>query len=80
MGSGRHGAARPPVGVLVRLERTDFLLLGLQILAAVVVMVVSGPLSIAFWVAIAVAVASVTLAVRRIDRLSRDELRGEELL
>lgn len=80
MGSGRHGAARPPIGVLVRLERTDFLLLGIQIIAAIAVMILAGPLSIAFWLAIAVAVMSVTLGVRRIDRLSRDELRGEDLL
>lgn len=80
MGSGRHGAARPPIGALIRLDRTDFLLYGLQIALAVAVMVLAGPASLAFWLAIIAVVVSIVLAMRRIEQLSRDELRGEELL
>lgn len=80
MGSGRHGAARPPIGVLIQRERPDFLLYGLQFLLSIGVMVLSGPASIPFWLAFVVIVAIVVLIVRRMDRLSRDELRGEDLL
>lgn len=80
MRSGRHGAARPPIGVLVQRDRADFLLHGLQVLLALGVMAVAGPLSPVFWLALVGIFATVVLAVRRIDRLSRDELRGEELL
>jgi membrane associated rhomboid family serine protease len=80
MGSGRHGAARPPIGVLIRLDRADFLLLGLQIVLAIAVMALVGPMSIAFWLAIVAVVVSIVLAIRRIDRLSRAELRGDDLL
>ncbi|GAA3741114.1 hypothetical protein [Salinactinospora qingdaonensis] len=80
MRSGRHGAARPPIAVLIQQDRLDFILLVFQILVAAAVMVVTGPLSLPFWLAFLLLIASIVLAVRRIDRLSRQEVAGDELL
>ncbi|WP_046470322.1 hypothetical protein [Allosalinactinospora lopnorensis] len=81
MRSGRHGAARPPIGVLIRRERFDFCLFGLIIMVAAAVMVLSGWTDPAFWLAVVPVFASLVLAVRRIGRLARDEvIRDEELL
>lgn len=81
MRSGRHGAARPPIGVLYRRDRIEFLLHSLLILLSVVVLIFAGGwTNVAFWAAVLIAFVSIALLVRRIDRLSRDELRGGELL
>ncbi|WP_026120226.1 hypothetical protein [Nocardiopsis potens] len=80
MRSGRHGAARPPIGVLVRQDRTDFMLFALIVVVALAVMAVSGWTSPAFWLSLLPIGATLVLMIRRIDRLSRDELRDEELL
>ncbi|GAA3722473.1 hypothetical protein HDA32_000851 [Spinactinospora alkalitolerans] len=80
MRSGRHGAARPPIGVLVHQDRVDFSLFALQAVIAIAVMVFTGPTEPAFWISLPVIIASIVLSVRRIDRLSRQELAGEELL
>ncbi|MDA2810033.1 hypothetical protein O4J56_05230 [Nocardiopsis sp. RSe5-2] len=80
MRSGRHGAVRPPVGVLIQQDRTDFILFAVILLVAVGVMALTGWTSPAFWVSLLSVPATVVLMIRRIDRLSRDELRAEELL
>ncbi|WP_017541780.1 MULTISPECIES: hypothetical protein [Nocardiopsis] len=80
MRSGRHGAVRPPVGVLIQQDRTDFVLLAVILLVSVAVMAVTGWSSPAFWISVLSLMATVVLVIRRIDRLSRDELRAEELL
>ncbi|MDS1269750.1 hypothetical protein RIF23_05520 [Lipingzhangella sp. LS1_29] len=81
MRSGRHGAARPPLGVLIRRDRIDVLLHSLLIVLSVIILVFAGGLgSVVFWAALLIPVVSATLLVRRMDRLSRDELRGGELL
>ncbi len=81
MRSGRHGAARPPIGVLIYKERVDFLLLILIVLVAGGVMAVSGWTQLAFWLAVVPVLVSPVLIVRRIGRLARDELlRDNELL
>ncbi|GAB3487596.1 hypothetical protein [Nocardiopsis coralliicola] len=80
MRSGRHGAARPPIGVLVRQDRVDFALYAMIAVVALAVMAFSGPMSAPFWLSLLPIVGAVVLSVRRIDRLSRDELRDEELL
>ncbi|WP_116244039.1 hypothetical protein [Nocardiopsis sp. FIRDI 009] len=80
MRSGRHGAARPPVGVLIQQERLDFALFALIIVVALVSMVFSGPGSVVFWLAFVPIIASGVLAFRRIEHLSRMELRDSELL
>ncbi|TDQ54734.1 hypothetical protein [Actinorugispora endophytica] len=80
MRSGRHGAARPPIGVLIHRDRVDFSLYALQAVIAVVVMIVTGPTSPAFWLGFLLLIAGAVLCFRRIERLSREELAGEELL
>ncbi|MDA8369600.1 MAG: hypothetical protein M0026_06985 [Nocardiopsaceae bacterium] len=82
MGSGRHGAARPPIGVLIQQDRVDFSLFASIIMVAVAVMALIGIgwVGAAFWVALLPVFAGIALIVRRINRLSREELRGEELL
>ncbi|GLU46769.1 hypothetical protein [Nocardiopsis ansamitocini] len=80
MRSGRHGAARPPIGVLIHRDRFDFSLYALQALIAVVVMTLTGPANLAFWLSTLVIIAGIVLSFRRIERLSREEVAGEELL
>jgi 1,4-dihydroxy-2-naphthoate octaprenyltransferase len=82
MGSGRHGAARPPIGVLIQQDRVDFSLFASIIVIALAVMVLIGfgLASAAFWLAFLPIIVASALIVRRIGRLSRDELRDEELL
>ncbi|WP_067965668.1 hypothetical protein [Nocardiopsis trehalosi] len=82
MGSGRHGAARPPIGVLIQQDRVDFSLFASIIVVALAVMVLIGVglSAAAFWLAVLPVFAAAALMVRRISRLSRDELRDEELL
>ncbi|ASU82700.1 hypothetical protein CDO52_07790 [Nocardiopsis gilva YIM 90087] len=80
MRSGRHGAARPPIGVLIHRDRVDFSLFALIIVIALAVMVLTGWTSIAFWLGLVPIFATLALIVRRIDRLARDEVRDEELL
>ncbi|HLS32211.1 MAG TPA: hypothetical protein VK039_01350 [Brevibacterium sp.] len=82
MGSGRHGAARPPMGVLIQQDRVDFSLLVTVILIALAVMVLIGIglASIALWVSAIPAIIGGVLIVRRIGRLSREELGDDELL
>ncbi|RNL85578.1 hypothetical protein [Halostreptopolyspora alba] len=81
MRSGRHGAARPPIGVLIHKERMDFLLLGLIVAVAVGVMALSEWTTPAFWLAAVSVLAGPVLMVRRIGRLARDEiLRDNERL
>lgn len=80
MGSGRHGAARPPLGVLIQTDRPDFALLALQILIALVCVVAAWGNLVVAGVSLVSIVASITLIVRRIERLSRDEVADEELL
>lgn len=80
MGSGRHGAARPPIGVLITVERVDFVLLTLQIVVAVVAVVAAWGNLIILGLAVVSIAIGVTLIVRRIERLSREEVADEELL
>ncbi|MBV2362747.1 hypothetical protein ACFPZ0_18475 [Streptomonospora nanhaiensis] len=82
MGSGRHGAARPPIGVLIQQDRVDFSLFASIIVIALAVMVLIGIdlASVAFWVAMILVLVSVALIVRRLNRLSREELGDDELL
>ncbi|GAA0983279.1 MULTISPECIES: hypothetical protein [Nocardiopsidaceae] len=80
MRSGRHGAARPPVGVLIQQDRVDFALFALIIVVALVSMFFTGPGNLAFWLAFLPIIASVVLAFRRIEHLSRLELRDSEFL
>lgn len=80
MRRGRHGAARPPLGVLIHRERFDFSLYALQAVIAVVIMAVAGPASLVFWLCVLLLLAGIILFFRRVDRLSREELAGEELL
>ncbi|MEY9213715.1 hypothetical protein NI17_023325 [Thermobifida halotolerans] len=80
MGSGRHGAARPPIGVLIHRDRVDFSIYGLQAVVALVIMIATGPGSLAFWLCFLLLFAGVVLFFRRIDRLAREELAGEDLL
>ncbi|MFC4560457.1 hypothetical protein ACFO4E_01170 [Nocardiopsis mangrovi] len=82
MGSGRHGAARPPIGVLIQQDRVDFSLFASIIVIALAVMVLIGVglASAAFWLAFLPIIVTSALIVRRIGRLSRDELRDDELL
>lgn len=80
MRSGRHGAARPPVGVLIQQDRIDFALFLLIGVVALVSMVFSGPASIVFWLGLLTIVASGVLAFRRIEQLSKLELRDSEFL
>lgn len=80
MRSGRHGAARPPVGVLIQQDRIDFALFVLIFVIALVSMVFSGPGSIVFWLALLTIAASVVLTFRRIEQLSKLELSDSEFL
>ncbi|MDA0562991.1 hypothetical protein LG943_01370 [Streptomonospora sp. S1-112] len=82
MGSGRHGAARPPIGVLIQQDRVDFSLFASIIVIALAVMVFIGIdlASVAFWIAMILVGVSVALIVRRLNRLSREELADDELL
>ncbi|GAB2492959.1 MULTISPECIES: hypothetical protein [Nocardiopsis] len=80
MRSGRHGAARPPVGVLIQQDRVDFALFVLIIVVALVSMVFTGPGSIVFWLAFIPIIATVVLAFRRIEHLSRLELNDSEFM
>lgn len=80
MRSGRHGAARPPVGVLVQQDRIDFALFVLIFIIALVSMVLSGPGSIVFWLGLLTIAASVVLTFRRIEQLSKLELSDSEFL
>ncbi|MDE3721101.1 MULTISPECIES: hypothetical protein [Nocardiopsis] len=80
MRSGRHGAARPPVGVLIQQDRVDFALFALIFVVALASMAFSGPGSAVFWLALVPMVATVVLAFRRIEHLSRLELRDSEFL
>ncbi len=80
MGSGRHGAARPPVGVLIQQDRIDFALFALIFVVALASMVLTGPGSVAFWLAFLPIIASIVLTFRRIEHLSRLELRDSEFL
>ncbi|MBB6173270.1 hypothetical protein HNR23_003330 [Nocardiopsis mwathae] len=81
MRSGRHGAARPPLGVLIHRDRVDFSLFALIIVVALAVMVLAGWTSITFWLGLLPIFATLALMVRRLDRLARDEVaRDEELL
>lgn len=80
MRSGRHGAARPPIGVLIQQDRVDFSLFALIIVAALAFMVLSGPGSLIFWLAILPIIATGVLIARRIEQLSRAELRDAEFL
>ncbi|GAA4915114.1 hypothetical protein [Streptomonospora salina] len=82
MGSGRHGAARPPIGVLVQQERVEFSLFTSIIVTALAVMVLIGIgwAGTAFWLAVVPVVIAGVLIVRRISRLARDELGNDELL
>ncbi|MUL39843.1 hypothetical protein FZ103_01385 [Streptomonospora sp. PA3] len=82
MGSGRHGAARPPIGVLIQQDRVDFSLFTSIIVVALAVMVLigAGLASVAFWLAVIPVPVSAALIVRRINRLAREELGDDELL
>ncbi|MFD0776163.1 hypothetical protein ACFQZ2_19695 [Streptomonospora algeriensis] len=82
MGSGRHGAARPPIGVLVQQDRIDFSLFTSIIVIAFAVMVLIGIgwASIAFWLAVVPVVIAGVLIVRRINRLAREELGSDDPL
>lgn len=80
MGSGRHGAARPPIGVLIHQDRVDFSIYGAQAVVAVAVMAVTGPSSPAFWLATLLLITVPVLFFRRIERLARAELAGDEFL
>ena len=80
MRSGRHGAARPPVGVLIQQDRVDFALFALIFVVALVSMVFTGPANLAFWLAFVPIIGTIVLAVRRIEHLARLELRDSEFL
>ncbi|MBR8744166.1 hypothetical protein [Nocardiopsis sp. MG754419] len=80
MRSGRHGAARPPVGVLIQQDRVDFALFALIFVVALASMVFTGPGSVVFWLAFLPLIATVVLAFRRIEHLSRLELRDSEFM
>ncbi|GAB3462870.1 hypothetical protein GCM10027570_49600 [Streptomonospora sediminis] len=82
MRSGRHGAARPPIGVLVQQDRVDFLLfISIMVVAlAVMVLIGIGWAAVAFWVSVIPLIVGGVLIVRRILRLSREELGNDELL
>lgn len=80
MRSGRHGAARPPVGVLIQQDRIDFALFVLIFVIALVSMVFSGPGSIVFWLGLLTIAASVVLTFRRMEQLSKTELGNSEFL
>ncbi|GAA1762670.1 hypothetical protein [Streptomonospora arabica] len=82
MGSGRHGAARPPIGVLIQQDRVDFsLFTSIMVIAlAVMVLIGVGWASIAFWLAVIPVLVAGVLIVRRIKRLAREELGNDELL
>ncbi|MFV2198296.1 hypothetical protein [Nocardiopsis sp. LOL_012] len=80
MRSGRHGAARPPVGVLIQQDRVDFALFALIIVVALLSMVFSGPGSAVFWLAFVPIIATGVLVFRRIEHLSRLELRDADFL
>ncbi|MBB6118825.1 hypothetical protein [Nocardiopsis algeriensis] len=80
MRSGRHGAARPPVGVLIQQDRVDFALFALIFVIALLSMFFTGPGNIAFWLALIPMVSTVVLAFRRIEHLSRLELSDSEFL
>ncbi|PSK97366.1 hypothetical protein CLV63_10884 [Murinocardiopsis flavida] len=80
MGSGRHGAARPPIGVLIQVERFDFILLTVQIVIAIVAAVAAWGNLIVLGAAVVMIAVGVTLMVRRIERLSREEVADDELL
>ncbi|MBB4929889.1 hypothetical protein F4561_000709 [Lipingzhangella halophila] len=81
MRSGRHGAARPPIGVLIHKERVDFLLLGLIVAVAAGAMALSEWTTPAFWLAAVPVLLGPVLMVRRIGRLARDEIvRDADLL
>ncbi|TQN30476.1 hypothetical protein FHX37_0355 [Haloactinospora alba] len=78
MGRGRHGAARPPMSVLIRQDRADFgILLGIVVLA-VAVMALTGWAHVAFWLALVLVGAGATLIVRRIMRLARSESQQDD--
>ncbi|PRY01983.1 hypothetical protein [Allonocardiopsis opalescens] len=70
---GRHGAARPPLGVLISQEPADFVLLALQFALAVTIMVFAGYASVLFWLALLGSVLVLVMLVRRIGHLSRAE-------
>lgn len=82
MRSGRHGAARPPIGVLVQQDSVDFLLfISIMVVAlAVMVLIGIGWAAVAFWVSVIPLIIGGVLIVRRILRLSREELGNDELL
>ncbi|HJE58839.1 MAG TPA: hypothetical protein K8V84_10060 [Nocardiopsis listeri] len=80
MRSGRHGAARPPVGVLIQQDRVDFALFVLIFVVSLVSMVFTGPGSIVFWLAFLPMIATVVLGFRRIEHLSRLELNDSEFM
>ncbi|AAZ54554.1 hypothetical protein JCM3263A_05100 [Thermobifida fusca] len=80
MGSGRHGAARPPIGVLIHRDRVDFSIYGLQAAVTLVIMVLTGPASPVFWLCFLLLFGGVVLFFRRIDRLAREELAESDLL
>lgn len=80
MRSGRHGAARPPIGVLIQQDRVDFALFALIFVVSLVSMFFTGPGNFAFWLAFLPIIASIALTFRRIERLSRMELRDSEFL
>lgn len=80
MGSGRHGAARPPIGVLIEQDRVDFALFALIFVVSLVSMFFTGPGSFAFWLAFFPIIASIVLTFRRLEHLSRLELRDFEFL
>lgn len=80
MRSGRHGAARPPVGVLIQRERVDFALFALIVVVALASMVFTGPGSVAFWLAFLPIIAIVVLTFRRIEHLARLESNDAEFL
>ena len=80
MRSGRHGAARPPVGVLIQQDRVDFALFVLIFVVSLVSMVFTGPGSIVFWLAFLTMIATVVLGFRRIEHLSRLELNDSEFM
>lgn len=81
MRSGRHGAARPPIGVLIQQDRIYFSLFALLVVASLVLMALTGWASPVFWAAPVLIIGSVALIVRRVNALARAEVnRDEELL
>lgn len=80
MGSGRHGAARPPIGVLIDQDRVDFALFALIFVVSLVSMFFTGPGNLAFWLAFLPIIASIVLTFRRLEHLSRLELQDSEFL